>query len=110
MFYEEERPWGKFEQYTHNDVSTVKILTLKKDEMLSLQSHEKRDELWVVIEGDVKIVIDDKTYETKPGDRFEIKRGQKHRIIGPGRVLEVSFGEFDENDEIRYEDKYGRLV
>ena len=27
--YVEERPWGKFEQYTHNEVSTVKIITVK---------------------------------------------------------------------------------
>jgi hypothetical protein len=24
-------------------------------------------------------------------------------------VLEISFGDFDENDIVRYEDKYGRL-
>ena len=38
----------------------------------------------------------------------EIKKGQKHRLIGPGRVLEISFGDFDENDIIRYEDDYQR--
>jgi mannose-1-phosphate guanylyltransferase/mannose-6-phosphate isomerase len=38
--------------------------------------------------------------------------GAKHRLIGEDksyRVLEISFGFFDEDDIIRFEDKYGRV-
>ncbi len=108
MYYKEERPWGKFEQFSHNEKSTVKIITVNDGAKLSLQSHKNRDEAWVVLDGNIKIVLDDKTYDTKPGDRFEIKRGQKHRLIGPGRVLEISYGNFNENDIVRYEDDFGR--
>jgi len=54
------------------------------------------------------VIIDNQTHSAKPGDRFEIKRTQKHRLVGPGRIFEVSFGEFDENDIERYEDDYNR--
>ena len=108
MHYKEERPWGNFEQFTHNEISTVKIITVKPDVKLSLQSHKHRDETWIVLDGQIKVVLDDKTYQTKPGDKFLIKRGQKHRLIGPGRILEISHGEFDEDDIIRYEDDFGR--
>ncbi|MFC1801261.1 phosphomannose isomerase type II C-terminal cupin domain [Nanoarchaeota archaeon] len=108
MHYKEERPWGNFEQFTHNQKSTVKIITVKDGAKLSLQSHQKRDETWIILDGKIKVVLDDQTIETKPGQKFEIKQGQKHRLIGPGRVLEISHGDFDENDIERYEDDYQR--
>lgn len=108
MHYKEERPWGNFEQFTHNEQSTVKIITVKDQAKLSLQSHKNRDETWIILDGQIKVVLDSQTFETKPGDRFEIKRNQKHRLIGPGRVLEISHGIFDENDIKRYEDDFGR--
>ena len=36
-----KKPWGLFIQVTHNQKSTVKILEVNPDEMLSLQSHKK---------------------------------------------------------------------
>lgn len=107
MYHQETRPWGKFEQFSKNEKTTVKIITVN-DAKLSLQSHQNRDELWIILEGNPKIVLNDQTYYSKPGDRFEIKRTQKHRIIGPGKILEISFGDFDENDIQRYEDDFGR--
>ena len=108
MKYKEERTWGKFAQFSHNDKSTVKIITVNNGAKLSLQSHKNRDEMWIVLDGNIKIVLDDQTYETKPGVLCEIKRVQKRRLIGPGRFLEISDGNFDENDIIRYEDDFGR--
>lgn len=108
MYYKEIRPWGYFEQFSKNEQSTVKIITVN-DAKLSLQSHQNRDELWIIIEGNPKIVLDNQTRDSKPGDRFEIKKNQKHRIIGLGKILEISFGEFDENDIISYEDDFNRI-
>ena len=31
------KPWGQFEQFTHNEISTVKILTVNENQRLSLQ-------------------------------------------------------------------------
>ncbi len=41
---EVERPWGKFRRFTKNTNSTVKILTINPNEVLSLQSHQHRAE------------------------------------------------------------------
>ena len=49
--------------------------------------------------------------EMCPPQFIPIFRGQKHRLIGNetgGRVLEISFGKFDEKDIERFEDNYGR--
>lgn len=108
----EDRPWGMFEQFCQNDKCTVKILSVKPGEKLSLQFHRHRDEFWRVIEGSAKVVIGDEIFDAKVGDEFFVERLKKHRIMTdehPVKVLEISFGDFDEDDIVRVEDKYGRL-
>ncbi len=106
----EERPWGSFLTFCKNEKCTVKILNINKNEKLSLQKHKKRKEVWYVLEP-VKIQKGDKIFRAKRGEKVTIPKNVKHRIIGlnkDGKVLEISFGKFDEKDEIRMEDKYGR--
>ncbi len=109
--YQEERPWGNFRQFTHNENSTVKIITVKSLEVLSLQSHTKRSEFWKVVAGSGFVDIDGVRHEAKEGDEFEIPLGAKHRM-GAGenglKIVEIATGDFDESDIVRYEDKYGR--
>lgn len=106
------RPWGDFIRYAHNEECTVKIITVNPKQMLSKQAHKKRDELWVIIDDGLRVELDDKILEPKPGDEIVILRNVKHRLSSlevKGRVLEVSFGYFDENDIERYHDIYGRI-
>ncbi|MEK7572671.1 MAG: phosphomannose isomerase type II C-terminal cupin domain [Patescibacteria group bacterium] len=110
--YEEKRPWGNFRQFTHNVSSTVKIITVKPNESLSLQSHNKHAEFWHIIKGDGVAYIDDKEYNLKEGDEYNILVHIKHSLAaGPLglQVLEISTGDFNENDIVRYKDKYGRV-
>ena len=107
-----ERPWGNFRQFTLNEPSTIKIITVKSNEILSLQSHAYRSEFWHVITGSGMVEIGEIKKETKVGDEHEIAVGEKHRLsAGPRgiQVLEIALGDFDESDIIHYEDKYGRI-
>jgi mannose-1-phosphate guanylyltransferase/mannose-1-phosphate guanylyltransferase/mannose-6-phosphate isomerase len=110
--YEKDiRPWGEFERFTLNEASTVKIITVRESEAFSLQTHEHRDEFWRVIEGSGTITLGEQAHEAKSGDSFYCPRGTKHRAQGgPGGLvfLEIAFGEFNEADITRLEDKYGR--
>lgn len=106
-----ERPWGSFRQLTHNSLSTVKVHRIHPGGESSLQSHAKRTEFWHIISGAGAVVIAGKKHDAHPGDEFMIAAGEKHRWLAgeSGMVLvEVAEGDFEENDEIRYEDKYGR--
>jgi len=110
--FEINRPWGKFRQFTHNELSTVKIIEVKPNEILSLQSHKERAEFWHIISGAGTVQIGEVIYQAKAGDEFEFGLEEKHRLAGSGeglRVLEIATGHFDENDIVHYEDKYGRL-
>ena len=109
--YQEERPWGNFRRFTLNTPSTVKIITIKAGEQLSLQSHEKRSEFWRVIAGSGMWDIDGGKHDFFVGDEKLIPRGSKHTIMAGSSgitILEIALGEFDETDIKRYEDKYGR--
>jgi mannose-6-phosphate isomerase-like protein (cupin superfamily) len=110
--YVENRPWGKFEQFTSNEVSTVKIISLNPNSALSFQYHHNRDEFWRVLDGQAKFTIGDQTIEGKIDDEYFIPRETNHRVVTgkfPVRFLEIAYGEFDENDIVRIEDKYNRI-
>ena len=111
--YTEQRPWGRFDQFCKNEKCTVKILYFKPNEGLSLQYHYKRTEFWKIIKGEATIEIDSRKTKGKEGDEFFIQKEKKHRAIAgdkPVEILEISFGNFDEKDEVRLEDKYKRLT
>ena len=109
--FQVERPWGYFRQFCENMPATVKILVIKPNEILSLQSHAKREEFWRVIAGRGVAQIGDNQREIKTGDELIIPLGAKHRLMAGVEgleVMEISFGDFAEDDIIRYEDKYDR--
>ena len=110
--HKEKRPWGKFERFTLNEKSSVKIISVNAGKRLSLQYHKKRKEFWRVLSGKGRVTIGNKILNAKKGDEFIVKTRQKHRIeaLGEGIViLEISFGKFDENDIVRLEDDFGRI-
>ena len=117
--YREKRPWGEFHQYTKHEVSTVKTLIVNPGESLSDQRHQFRTELWIshTVGGRVHLEYADgqkEVVELIVGTEVEIPVGTWHRLEclpdapAPIRLTEVSFGKFDENDNERRSDKYGR--
>lgn len=106
-----DKPWGGFDRYTLNQICTVKILTVAPGQALSLQTHELRDELWVVLEGVPQIQVGETVSRAQVGEEFFIPRQTLHRIItgaNRARLLEISLGHFDERDVKRFQDRYGR--
>lgn len=108
----DERPWGAFERFTLNEPSTVKIITVRAGQTLSLQRHEHRDEMWVALDPGLVFEIDGRTVNPEVGDRVLIRARQTHRLRcsgdAPARIMEIAFGHFDEEDIERLEDAYGR--
>lgn len=109
--YKEKRPWGNFERFTHNEISTVKILTVNPNEELSLQYHHNREEFWKIIEGTGNFTIGDTTKIGQKGDEFFIPKETLHQIKTSDAsvtIIEIAFGNFDEDDIVRLSDKYHR--
>ena len=107
-----ERPWGSFRQFAHNRECTVSLMTVLPGQRLSLQSHTGRAELWIVLDDGAVIQVGEETRPYNAGDEIWIDANQKHRLSCSGekpvRVLEVAFGNWQQDDITRYEDDYQR--
>lgn len=91
--------------------SMVKLITVKPGEQLSLQYHSKRDECWYVVSGNGTAEINGAKLPLATDTNVFAPRMSKHRIFGgtePLVFIECAYGDFDEADIVRLEDKYGR--
>lgn len=107
------RPWGSFRQYAHNKSCTVSLMEVQPNQRLSLQSHTSRAELWIVIDDGAVVQVGDEIKTYKAGDEIWIPANEKHRLsctgTTPVRVLEVAFGNWQQDDIQRYDDDYERI-
>ncbi len=107
-----ERPWGSFRQYAFNQECTVSLMTVTPGQRLSLQSHTGRAELWIVLDAGARVQVGDEIREHAAGDEIWIPANERHRLScsgdSPVRVLEVAFGNWQQEDISRYEDDYKR--
>ena len=108
------RPWGTYETMDIGDRFQVKRLTVKPGASLSLQSHQKRAEHWVVVKGQAKVTRDDEVIVLHENESTYIAIGQRHRLENesdePLEVIEVQSGSYLGEDDIeRFDDIYDRL-
>lgn len=99
-----------------------KILMVKPEKRLSWQYHNRRGEVWRVLEGSVGVMTSRTDIQPesptiyKVGESIEIPQGTRHRLIGLdvwGVVAEIWVSTkkehpTDEMDNIRLQDDYGR--
>lgn len=109
----EQRPWGEFTTHMSGNNYKVKTLTINPGQRLSLQSHENRNEFWVVAEGTALAEVEGETSQLGVGTFLRINAKEKHRVgcVGtvPCTILELQYGDMCvESDIVRYEDDYAR--
>lgn len=107
------RPWGSYESIDAGDNYQVKQITVKPGGRLSLQSHAKRAEHWVVVQGTAQVTCGDRVFLLNQNESTFIPLGARHRLENPGktplRLIEVQSGSYlGEDDIVRYDDAYGR--
>jgi len=109
----EERPWGSYEILADRKKYKLKEIIVKPGQRLSYQSHQRRTEIWVIVQGVGIVTLEDQKLDCYVGRSFFIPKEQKHRIKCTGNeplvFVEVQTGDyFGEDDITRYEDDYGR--
>jgi mannose-6-phosphate isomerase len=108
----DQRPWGSFKQYAHNQPCTVSLMTVLPGQRLSLQAHTGRSELWIVIDDGALVQVGDTERTCQAGEEIWIPANEKHRLscVGdkPARVLEVAFGNWRQADITRFADDFRR--
>ena len=110
---EVHRPWGSYDSVDVGDGFQVKRIKVKPGAQLSLQSHTRRAEHWIVVRGTARVTRDNDVFELFANQSTYIPIGAKHRLENPGKdmleLIEVQSGDYlGEDDIVRYEDVYGR--
>lgn len=109
-----QRPWGFYKTTVFNDYYQTKVISVKPGGKLSLQSHNHREEHWIVVHGTGKVQIDDSVVDVYTGSSVFLPKGCRHRLINTDDtenliISESQIGDYlGEDDIIRYEDVYGR--
>ncbi len=110
---EVQRPWGSYDSIDVGDGFQVKRIKVKPGAALSLQSHARRAEHWIVVRGTARVTRNLDLFELHANQSTYIPIGAKHRLENPGsdvlELIEVQSGDYlGEDDIVRYEDVYGR--
>lgn len=108
----EIRPWGAFQNLFAGEKALVKLIEVAPGHRLSLQRHFRREECWIVVEGEGLFELDGVARAIGEGDMLRVGIGQTHRVANRGHapllILELQKGECREDDIERLEDDYRR--
>ena len=101
-----EKSWGVFHILdVGEDSQTIKV-TMKENDHMSYHSHEHRDEVWTVVSGQGKTIVDGMEQLVGPGDVITIQAGCKHTIFSLTDLvlIEVQLGKnITVSDKHKYE-------
>ncbi|MBQ3278360.1 MAG: cupin domain-containing protein [Clostridia bacterium] len=84
-----EKSWGNYLVIDAEDSSLTIKANLKPMQRMNYHSHERRDEVWTIISGFGKAVIDGEDTTVAPGDVIRMNAGQKHTIIAGEQGLQL---------------------
>ena len=101
-----EKSWGSYSVLDVNeDGMTIKVF-LKAGNHMNYHSHEHRDEVWTVMSGTGRTIVDGMEKTIKPGDVITMEAGCRHTIFADTDVtiIEIQLGrEISVNDKTKFE-------
>lgn len=104
-----EKSWGSFKVVDVESASMTIKVTLNAGHKMNYHSHKNRDEVWVVISGTGKTIVDGMEQNVKAGDVITMSAGCRHTVIAESelRLIEVQLGEdINVHDKQKYELEY----
>jgi len=107
------RPWGSYTVLEEGVGFKLKRIMVHPKSRLSLQSHTKRSEHWVVVCGTARVTCGESVYTIGTNQSTFVPMGVKHRLENPTdeplQIIEVQCGGYlGEDDIARYADDFGR--
>lgn len=97
-----EKSWGSFRVLDVEEESMTIKVTLNPGHKMNYHSHGRRDEVWNVIAGKGKTILDGKEQDIKPGDVIRMPAGCRHTVIAD---TELKLIEVQQGREISVQDK-----
>ena len=98
-----EKSWGNFRILDIEPESMTIKVTLNPGHKMNYHSHDHRDEVWTVLSGTGKVIVDGMEHPVQAGDVVTMQAGCRHTIIAETelKVMEVQLG-----SEISVHDKH----
>ncbi|WP_026668413.1 sugar phosphate nucleotidyltransferase [Butyrivibrio sp. AE2005] len=97
-----EKSWGKYQVMdVESESMTIKVV-LNPGHSMNYHSHKNRDEVWVVLSGKGRTVVDGMEQNIKAGDVITMSAGCRHTVFAETelKLIEVQLGK-----DITVEDK-----
>jgi mannose-6-phosphate isomerase len=99
------RPWGSWYVLDLDQGFKVKRLEILPDQAISLQYHVHRAEIWNIIQGEGKVIVDGNIFKVTKGDTFVVPKQALHKITNTHLTetliaIEVQMGEICSEDDI----------
>ena len=89
-----EKSWGSFKVIDVETGSMTIKVTLNAGHSMNYHSHKNRDEVWVVISGNGKTIVDGMEQQVKTGDVITMSAGCRHTVMAETelKLIEVQLG------------------
>ena len=101
-----EKSWGSFRVLDIEDESLTIKVTLNPGHRMNYHSHDRRDEVWTVISGKGRTIVDGMEQPVSAGDVITMAAGCRHTVIAETelQLIEVQLGkEISVSDKHKYE-------
>lgn len=104
-----DKSWGSMKVLdVESESMTIKV-TLKPGHSMNYHSHRGRDEVWVVISGTGKTIVDGMEQNIRTSDVITMSAGCRHTVIADTelKLIEIQLGkEISVHDKIKYDREY----
>ena len=89
-----EKSWGSFRVLDVEEESMTIKVTLNPGHSMNYHSHARRDEVWTVISGTGRTIVDGMEQPVGPGDVVTMQAGCRHTILADTelKLIEVQLG------------------
>ena len=101
-----EKSWGEYLVLDESENCMTIRITLKAGHRMNYHSHDHRDEVWTVVSGTGKTIVEGMEQPVKAGDVITIEAGCRHTVIADSelKLIEVQLGkEISVHDKHKYE-------
>ena len=90
-----EKSWGRFRVLDVESGSMTIKVTLNAGQSMNYHSHKNRDEVWIVIAGSGRTIVDGMEQSIHKGDVITMQAGCRHTVIAESelKLVEVQLGE-----------------
>lgn len=100
-----EKSWGSYQVIDVQEESLTILVTLNPGNRMEYHSHDFRNEVWTIVSGTGKTIVDGMEQIVKTGDVITMEAGCRHTIIAETelKVVEVQLGkEINVNDKRKF--------